>query len=56
MSDDDRSRSASPRSSPERERSEPPAADTAEEFKLFIGGISWHMDDRELKDSEALLE
>ena len=51
MSDDDRSVSRSP--SQEREKSEPPAAEPAEEFKLFIGGISWHMDDRELKDSKT---
>ena len=32
----------------EREESDQPA----EEYKIFVGGISWHMDDRELKDSE----
>lgn len=53
MSDDERSDSRSP--SQEREKSEPPAAEAAEEFKLFIGGISWHMDDRELKDSKQFL-
>lgn len=53
MSDDDRSVSRSP--SQEREKSEPPPAETTEEFKLFIGGISWHMDDRELKDSKQHL-
>lgn len=55
MSDDERSSSRSRSRSPskEREKSEPPAAgEAAEEFKLFIGGISWHMDDRELKDSK----
>ena len=26
-------------------------APPAEENKLFVGGISWHMQDRELKDS-----
>jgi hypothetical protein len=52
MSDDgDRSGSAS---SEERERSEPAAE--PEDFKLFIGGISWHMDDRQLKDSEVLFD
>lgn len=55
MSEDDRSASASPSRSPEREKSEPPPVEAAEEFKLFIGGISWHMDDRELKDSELFL-
>ena len=50
MSDDERSVSRSP--SQDRERSEPPPAEAAEEFKLFIGGISWHMHDRELKDSK----
>ena len=34
----------------ERGKSEQPA----EEFKIFVGGISWHMDDRELKDSESI--
>ena len=52
MSEDDRSVSRS--LSPEREKSEPPPAEAeaAEEFKLFVGGISWHMDDRELRDSK----
>ena len=54
MSDNDRSVSRSPSQDGDREKSEPPAAEVAEEFKLFIGGISWHMDDRELKDSELL--
>jgi len=50
MSDDgDTSRSTSATSAG-RERSEPAAA--PEEYKCFIGGISWHMDDRQLKDSE----
>ena len=25
------------------------------EFKAFVGGISWHMSDRELKDSKHML-
>ena len=37
-------------------RDEPPQENgrdaPAEEFKAFVGGISWHMNDRELKDSE----
>jgi hypothetical protein len=24
----------------------------SEDFKAFVGGISWHISDRELKDSE----
>ena len=38
------------RDPPERETSQPAAP--SEEYKIFVGGISWHMDDRELKDSE----
>lgn len=41
--------------SSERDRSGGSAA-PAEEFKIFVGGISWHMDDRELKDSKHLLK
>lgn len=26
----------------------------ATDFKVFVGGISWHMDDRELKKSESV--
>ena len=48
MSDDERPREESQ----ERERSEPAAA--VEEYKVFVGGISWHMDDRELKDSKHI--
>ncbi len=34
-------------------RDEPPQEDeVSEEFKAFVGGISWHISDRELKDSE----
>ena len=39
------------RDPPERESSQPAAA-PSEEYKIFVGGISWHMDDRELKDSK----
>lgn len=55
MSEDERSVSRSPSREEEREKSDEPAPEVAEEFKLFIGGISWHMDDRELKDSENSL-
>ena len=41
------------RDPPERETSQPAAP--SEEYKIFVGGISWHMDDRELKDSKLLV-
>ena len=34
-----------------RSPDEPPRPDG--DFKIFVGGISWHMNDRELKDSEC---
>lgn len=49
MSEEEAPRQASQ----ERDRSEHAAP--AEEFKIFVGGISWHMDDRELKDSKIQL-
>lgn len=44
----------------ERERSQEPAVredprrddPPAEEFKVFVGGISWQLDDYKLKESE----
>lgn len=41
----DRSRSPARRDAPMEEP-------LSEEFKAFVGGISWHISDRELKDSE----
>lgn len=42
-----RSRSRSP-----VRRDEPMDEPMSEDFKAFVGGISWHISDRELKDSE----
>lgn len=61
MSDDERAPrdDAGPRVEEDREpaRDEPAREDdrprTDGEFKIFVGGISWHMNDRELKDSES---
>lgn len=42
-----------------REDSEPaekrPSSKPHEEFKAFVGGISWHMTDRELKESKSFI-
>ena len=37
-----------------RSPDEPPRPDG--DFKIFVGGISWHMNDRELKDSKCWLQ
>ena len=37
-----------------RSPDEPPRPDG--DFKIFVGGISWHMNDRELKDSKCPLQ
>ena len=44
----ERTRSESP-----RPRSEEPRKES--DFKVFVGGISWHTNDQELADSEHIL-